>query len=354
MKLLNKKLCCNGIKSFVKVICCLTAAVFLTGCGTTGHEAGEGTPTPTPQPGAAYNNYLFAYFVGEGDGQEAIYFAVSEDGYNWSELNGGRSVLQSELGTTGLRDPYIMRSEDGTKFYLIATDLCINKDGDWWKAQIAGSTSVMFWESEDLIHWTEQKELAINNKTAGCTWAPEAYYDKETGEYMIFWASRTLSDHYAQQRIFYTTTKDFTEFAKPKVWINYDYSTIDTTVIEEDGVYYRFTKYEEESRIILECADTLLGEWKRIESPVLEAQAGVEGPTCFEFHEEDIVDGQRFALLLDNFGGAGYYMLTTDSLADGDFQKVKGYSLPKRPRHGTVIRISDEEYRTLVDTYGIK
>jgi hypothetical protein len=34
------------------------------------------------------------------------------------------------------------------------------------------------------------------------------YFDEETGAYMIFWASRTSSDHYGQQRIFYTTTKD--------------------------------------------------------------------------------------------------------------------------------------------------
>ena len=340
------------MKFGMKFVFCMIAALFLTGCGNIGKKAPGPSPTPIPEP--EYNNYLFAYFVGEGEGGEAIYFAVSEEGYNWSELNGGRSVLQSALGTTGLRDPYLMRSEDGDKFYLIATDLCINKDGDWWKAQTAGSKSVMFWESDDLISWSEQKMLAINNKTAGCTWAPECYYNAETEEYMIFWASRTRNDGFAQQRIFYTTTKDFVEFAKPKVWINYPYSTIDTTIIEEDGTYYRFTKYEDKARIIMERADSLLGEWTEVESLILDVQAGVEGPTCFEFHEEDIVDGQRFALLLDNFGGAGYYMLTTDSLADGEFQKVKGYSLPKRPRHGTVIRITDEEYAALVETYGTK
>lgn len=342
------------MKHITKWIFCMAAVILLAGCNTAGtneRNIPDATPTPTPDPN---NNYLFVYFIGEGVGHEAIYYAVSQDGYDWAELNNRKAVLNSTLGTTGLRDPYIMRSADGEKFYLIATDLCINKDGDWWKAQIAGSTSVMFWESEDLIHWSEQQMLQINNKTAGCTWAPEAYYDETTEEYMIFWASRTRNDGFAQQRIFYTTTKDFVEFAKPKVWINYPFSTIDTTVIEEDGKYYRFTKYEDKARIILETADSLLGEWTEIESPVLDEQKGVEGPCCFEFHEEDIVDGQRFGLLLDNFGGGGYYIMTTDSLADGDFQKVKGYSLPKRPRHGTVIRISDEEYNALIEAYGTK
>lgn len=349
------------MKHITKLIFCIAVVLMFSGCNNTGNTPGteptatptaEATPTPIPEP--EYNNYLFAYFVGEGKGGEAIYFAVSQDGYNWKELNGGKAVLNSTLGTTGLRDPFIMRSEDGEKFYLIATDLCIYEDGDWWKAQTSGSKSVMFWESTDLITWSEQQMLTINNKTAGCTWAPEMYYDETTGEYMIFWASRTMSDGYAQQRIFYTTTKDFLEFAKPKVWINYPYSTIDTTVIEEDGRYYRFTKYEDAARIILETADSLLGEWTQIESATLDAQEGVEGPTCFEFHEEDIKNGQRYALLLDNYGGGGYYIMTTDSLASGEFQKVRGYSLPDRPRHGTVIRITDAEYEALVNEYGTK
>ena len=344
------------MKRITKCIFLILAIMLLAGCnkGGAGGNRTEPTPTATPIPEPEYNNYLFVYFVGEGSGGEAIYFAVSQDGYNWKELNRGKAVLNSTLGTTGLRDPFLMRSEDGEKFYLIATDLCINKDGDWWKAQTAGSTSVMFWESEDLIHWSEQQMLQINNKTAGCTWAPEMYFDKETGEYMIFWASRTRGDGYAKQRIFYTTTKNFVEFAKPKAWINYPYSTIDTTIIEEDGSYYRFTKYEDQARIIMERADSLMGEWTQVDSLILDAQKGVEGPTCFEFHEEDIKNGQRFALLLDNFGGSGYYMLTTDSLADGEFQKVKGYSLPDRPRHGTVIRITDEEYEALMNEYGTK
>lgn len=342
-------------KFMIKLMTGMLATLLLAGCNVPGNVPGPTpTATPVPEPEDEYNNYLFVYFVGESDGGEAIYYAVSQDGYDWTELNKRKSVLQSELGTTGLRDPYIMRSQDGEKFYLIATDLCINKDGDWWKAQTAGSKSVMFWESEDLIHWSEQQMLAINNKTAGCTWAPEAYFDETTGEYMIFWASRTRNDNYAQQRIFYTTTKDFTEFAKPKVWINYPYSTIDTTVIEEDGKYYRFTKYEDKARIIMESADSLLGEWTEVKSATLDDQKGVEGPTCFEFHEEDIVNGQRFALLLDNYGGSGYYMLTTDSLASGEFKRAKGYSLPRRPRHGTVIRISDEEYAALIEKYGTK
>ena len=34
-----------------------------------------------------YTAYLFTYFTGNGDGEEAIRYAVSDDGYNFYALN---------------------------------------------------------------------------------------------------------------------------------------------------------------------------------------------------------------------------------------------------------------------------
>ena len=45
-----------------------------------------------------FTAYLFAYFKGEGLAQgEQIYFAVSRDGLNWKDINGGNPVLTSTL-----------------------------------------------------------------------------------------------------------------------------------------------------------------------------------------------------------------------------------------------------------------
>ncbi len=300
-----------------------------------------------------YTDYLFAYFTGNGANQEAISFAVSKDGFSWSALNYRRPVLVSELGTKGLRDPFLLRSAEGDRFFLIATDLCIAADGDWWKAQTEGSRSIMIWESEDLVHWSEQRMVEVNKKTAGCTWAPEAYYDEVTGEYLVFWASRVSSDGYARQRVYYVKTRDFVNFTEPKVWIGYDHDTIDTTVVKEGEMYYRFTKYEGESRIILECAKRLLDTWTKVESASLYAQEGVEGPCCFALNAEDVQEGENYVLLLDQYGGIGYYVMTCSSLADGVFEKKIGYALPRpRPRHGTVISLTKEEYEGVVEAYG--
>ena len=67
-----------------------------------------------------YTAYLFAYFTGEGKANgEQIYFATSTDGLHWEEVNEGKPVITSTMGEKGLRDPFIIRSPEGDKVYLI-------------------------------------------------------------------------------------------------------------------------------------------------------------------------------------------------------------------------------------------
>ena len=135
----------------------------------------------------SYYAYLFAYFKGEGLAQgEQIYFAVSKDGLHWPDLNDGNPVLTSSLGEKGLRDPFIMRSADGNKFFVIATDLKIYGNGNWSAAQTSGSKSIMVWESSDLINWSDQRMCQVAPEGAGCTWAPEAFYDEDEQTYVVF------------------------------------------------------------------------------------------------------------------------------------------------------------------------
>ncbi len=69
--------------------------------------------------------YLFAYFIGNGPGEESIHFAVSSDGFHYRALNDNQPVLDSkQISTTGgVRDPHILRGADGNTFYMVATDL---------------------------------------------------------------------------------------------------------------------------------------------------------------------------------------------------------------------------------------
>ncbi|MCV9888717.1 glycoside hydrolase family 43 protein [Metabacillus halosaccharovorans] len=143
-----------------------------------------------------YEGYVFSYFTGEGyTNGEQIYFALSEGNnpLKWNELNNGAPAITSNLGEKGLRDPFIIRSPEGDKFYLIATDLKVNGDWNWDRAQRSGSRSIMVWESTDLINWSEQRMVEVAPPEAGNTWAPEIFYDDTTGEYVVFWASNSMT-----------------------------------------------------------------------------------------------------------------------------------------------------------------
>ena len=353
---------------YLKWLAIIVLAFAMTACGN--NSTGEGTPTEgptatptqevTPEPtevpvGDAYNCYLFVYFTGDHAGDERIYYAVSEDGFHWDTLNNGEAVITSEVGTKGLRDPFIMRSATGKRIYMLATDLHIAASGNWGAAQNTGSKSIMMWETKDMIYWSGQAAQELAPATAGCAWAPEAFYNDKTGEYMVFWSSRVSEDNFIKQRVYYVTTEDFMSFSEPQIWIEKDSDVIDVTVIKEGDTYYRFFKCAGTNGIIMESSTDLLGVWEQVNSPSVESQVGIEGPAAFELHPEDVVDGNKYVLLLDNFGGEGYYYMVTDTLSDGEFTKLDAdkYSAPKNiARHGTVMRISQKEYDNLVKKYG--
>ena len=308
-----------------------------------------------------YTDYFFAYFAGEKyDDGERIFFASSQDGLNWDDLNNNKSILTSDMGEKGVRDPFILRSPEGDKFYMIATDLNIHANGDWGAAQNSGSQALMVWESTDLVNWSDQRMVTVSASIgAGCTWAPEATYDELTGEYVVYWASRVPSID-GKQRLYYAKTRDFYTFTEPQLFIEKDESSIDTTILHEDGTYYRFTKNEGGSTnelgantksIFMEKSSQLLGTYSSIPSESLNSNQWVEGPAIFKFHQDDQANG-KYCLLVDNFGGGGYYPLVCGDLESGEFSKPSSYKMPSRARHGTPIRVTSEEYSRVMQQWG--
>lgn len=93
--------------------------------------------------------YLFVYFTGNRMSEEAIRMAVSPDGYNYYALNGNQPVIDSrEISSTGgVRDPHILRCEDGKTFYMVVTDMV---SGNGWSSNRA----MVLLKSKDLVNWT--------------------------------------------------------------------------------------------------------------------------------------------------------------------------------------------------------
>ena len=289
--------------------------------------------------------YLFVHFVDtqEDATREQIYFSVSKDGKTWTTLNNKQPYLTSNVGTQGVRDPYILRGEDG-KFFIIATDLSVyNLKNNWTAAAQQGSKSIVVWESSDLVNWSEASLVKINNDNAGCTWAPEACYDPEKDEYMVFWASVVSDDSYQKYRIYRSYTKDFKTFSAPELYIEEPNAVIDTTIIDHEGTYYRFTKNEAKSSITMQECTSLSGDWKDVANYNLGSMTGYEGPTIYKLNGKN-----EWCLLLDYFSKSkGYKPFVTTDITKGEFTADSDFSFDGTYRHGTVMPITQAEYNRL-------
>jgi hypothetical protein len=327
--------------------------------------------TVLPLPKAeAKEGYAFAYFTGNNLAGENIYMAASRgnDALKWDELNGGKPVLKSGLGTKGLRDPFIIRSPEGDKFYMIATDLSIGSGTSWDSSQRQGSQYIEVWESTDLVNWSEQRHVKVSPDTAGNTWAPEAHYDEKIGAYVVYWASKIYADNDpdhtggTHNKMMYSTTRDFRTFTEAKVWNDPGNSVIDSTVIKEGDTYYRFTKDEGQVSGCLDIMQEKSGDLLAVDMPATNPRnwtlmancigkkagtGGVEGPTIFKSNTEE-----KYYLFVDEFGGRGYIPLESTSLENPNWKLSSNYELPRAPRHGTVLPVTKTELERLRSRLG--
>ncbi len=298
--------------------------------------------------------YIYAYFRGGVNGEQEvqqIHLAISDDGLNWRDLNGNHPVLVSDMGTKGLRDPYIIRSYEGDKFYLMATDLDSN-GGLWNDYGTNGSKSLMFWESDDLVNWSEQRMIKVSNENMGCTWAPEAIYDEENKQYVIYWSSSDMTND-GKKSVYYATTRDFVTFSEPKVFVDgsKSFTVIDTSMVKgSDGRYYRFTKREDNVSVFMEVSDSVLGEYTRVGSNI-EGIYGVEGPAIFE-----MIDG-KYCLMLDGYRtpnkGVGFFPLISEDIASGQFTRLtEGFKMPTGAKHGVMLTVTQDEYDAIMEKWG--
>ena len=295
--------------------------------------------------------YLFTHFIGEQKDGEQVYFSLSRDGLFWQDLS-ETPLLKSRIGMCGVRDTFPVRDPETGRVYIIATDLRIEAGLGWGAAQFEGSRDLIVWESDDLIHWSEERACTVGIPEAGCVWAPEAVYDREKKAFLVFFASmvKTETDEHPKQRIYAAYTKDFCEFTDTFLFIERGNHVIDTTILEHEGKYYRISKDETTKRLIMESADSLSGPYTDVPSETLASLEWVEGPEGYL-----LPDGKTWCLLADQFGkGTGYLPMITENLGTEDFRILEPdqYNFDRmKKRHGGVIPITDEEYERMLKYY---
>ncbi|KAJ1022430.1 hypothetical protein NDA16_003419 [Ustilago loliicola] len=267
----------------------------------------------------SYVGYGFYYFTGNAPGQEQIYAAVSRDNTpsSWDLLNSGKPILTSTVGTKGVRDPSIVRSADGSKFYLIATDLNIGSGTSFGEGGTRGSRSIVVWESsDDLATWSEPRLVEVIGTEGGSAWAPEALYNPTTGQY---------DGDSVLDLTFLNTTTGLYRFIKN------ENPTSDP---------HPLTVYQEVS-----SDGTVDGTWTKVTENIGAGTIGVnEGPTAFV----DNQDENKSWLWVDEYVNRGYVAFNSNNAAQGQWNFDGSASEPSNNgRHGTIIPLTQEQYDIL-------
>ena len=284
--------------------------------------------------------YLFVYFTGNRMSEEAVRMAVSLDGYNYKALNGNQPVLDSRTisSTGGVRDPHILRSEDGKTFYMVVTDMVC---GNGWDSNRA----MVLLKSKDLVHWTSnvvniQKKYP-NQENLKRVWAPQ--------KYMIYWSMKHGN---GADIIYYAyANKDFTDIEgepKPLFLPANGKSCIDGDIIYKNGLYHLFYKTEGNGNGIKKATTPSLtsGQWKEADDYKQQTKEAVEGSGIFP-----LIGTDKYILMYDVYMKGKYQF--TESTDLENFKVIDhAVSMDFHPRHGTVIPITGKELKRLFKAYG--
>lgn len=187
--------------------------------------------------------YLLVYFK---DNTHGLYFALSTDGYTFTDINNGNPIISGDTiaEQKGVRDPYIMRGVDGF-FYMAMTDLHIfakqkgYRNTEWerdgkeygW----GNNKGFVLLKSRDLIHWT-RSNLRVDKafsgwEDIGCAWAPELIYDEKVGKIMIYF---TLRFKNGLGRMYYAYLNDDFTHLETEPQLLFQYPKHNKTCIDGD------------------------------------------------------------------------------------------------------------------------
>lgn len=293
-----------------------------------------------------YVAYLFTYFTGNHISQEAVCYGVSMDGYTYWALNGNKPVIDSKVisSTGGVRDPHILRCQDGKTFYMVVTDMV--SDNGW-----DSNRAMVLLKSTDLINWSHtvinMQKRYPGQETLKRVWAPQTIYDPEAGKYMVYWSMKYGDG----PDVIYYANDDFTDLEgapKPLFIPSDKKSCIDGDIVYKDGVYHLFYKTEGHGNGIRVATTTSLlsGKWEEDPEYKQQTKEAVEGAGTFKLIGQD-----KYILMYDVYMKGAYQFTETTDLKN--FKVIDHeVKMDFHPRHGTVIPITRSELKRITDKWG--
>lgn len=310
----------------ISALCLVGAGMVLIGSLSCSQVA-----TPAAQSAAPASRYVFCYFT--GNGEDGLHLALSDDGYHFTALHGGKTYLTPVVGESKLmRDPCILLGPDGI-YRMVWTD-------SWTGVTIGYSSST------DLIHWAPQQAIEVNknNPAALNTWAPEVHWDEANQQYIIFWASTipgafpatdgTGDDKY-NHRIYCTTTRDFVTFTPSRLYFDPGYNCIDATVLAANNKFYLI--YKDETLKPVAKKDLHVATSSSMQGPFTDISPSigrnwVEGPTAIPL-------GDKYVIFFDCYTEHHFGAVESTDLKNWTDITDK-ITLPDGCRHGTVFAVT--------------
>lgn len=299
-----------------------------------------------------YTAYLFTYFTGNNPDEEQIRFAISYDGFSYKTLNNNQPVISSKKisRTGGVRDPHILRTEDGKYFYMIVTDMTSNLG---WSS----NRGMVLLKSKDMVNWTSStihipstypEEFGRVDRV----WAPQTIYDPEADKYMIYFSMR--AGDYDYDKIYYAyANKDFTAFEhSPKQMFYHPErkSAIDGDIIYKDGKWHMFFKTEGHGNGLKKAVSkSLTSGWVLQDKYLQQTRSAVEGSAIFRLNDSD-----EYILIYDVYMDGRYDFTSSTDLENFTLVDRSKVKMDFHPRHGTVLPITAKEAKRLEKKWGGK
>lgn len=300
-------------------------------------------------------NYLFVYFTGNEPEKEQICYAVSDDGFNYTPLNGGDPIISSDTIALakGVRDPHILRGEDGL-FYMVVTDMRCSLG---WTS----NRGIILMRSKDLVNWEHhtvnfpERFKGTNFANVTRVWAPQTIYDKKAGKYMVYFSLLTNDKTVPYDKVFYSyANADFTDLeTEPVVLFDTKEPSIDTDIVQDaNGVYHLFFKTEMDRRhkgikkytfTDLHAPET----WKLRPGFCEVTKSDVEGAGVFP-----LIQG-GWCLMYDCYRDHHYQFAKTTDLDTFTYVQDSETKGKFTPRHGTTMQINAKEYKRLLKAFPI-
>lgn len=295
------------------------------------------------KPSDTKTAYLFAYFNDNTPEGEQIRFAVSRNGYDYTPLNNGERVVDLDNYSRWkcVRDPHILRGEDGHSFYMVATDM---KSSEGWSS----NDGIVMMKSKDLVNWsaapvdfpTVFPDLFTRD---GLTrvWAPQTIWDAEAGKYMVYYSLEF--DHNFLTIYYSYANDDFTSLSAPEKLVDFQGGHIDADIVEKDGVFHMFL-----AGICKSTAPSLKGPWSQPDRRKRYQMDGkaAEGPGVFKLNDSD-----EWILMYDCHKDGCYQFCKSTDLENFTLVAERVRDASFSPRHGTVIGITEKELESLLKAF---